>query len=122
MPAEKSNYALTCLTISTGFLVLYFILNENSMLITALLVGLAGTTSRYLRKIIHGFWMKLSFFLGLIVPKFVLTIIYTIILFPVALLSRLLRQKDPLKLKNSMNSTFTDVDKKFDQKYFEKLW
>lgn len=122
----------TILTIVIGFLGLYFIakLNrvswitsgENWWLWIALGVGGPSVLSSFLAEKIANLWMQLGYVLGLIVPKIVLSVIFFLILFPVALLSRLFSKKDSLQLKNNQDSVFKDVNKTFEKVSFEKPW
>ena len=66
--------------------------------------------------------MKLSWLLSLIVPNIILSIIFFLFLFPIALLSRMTKKEDQLRLKNIYQSTFKEVNKTFDKKSFENPW
>lgn len=66
--------------------------------------------------------MKLAGFLSLIIPNILLGIIFFLLLFPIALLSRLFGKNDSLNLKNKSGSTFKNVNKEFDKISFEKTW
>jgi ABC-type microcin C transport system permease subunit YejE len=119
---QKTNPVKTVLTISVGFTVLYLMTKWDWTIITALAVGLAGVFSTYLSKKIDFIWMKLSLLLSLIVPNVLLTIIFFLLLFPIALLSRMFGNKDPLNLKNKNESYFKSTDRPIDKASFEKLW
>jgi len=110
------------LTIAMGFLVVYAITHLNWALITALSVGIIGVFSSYLSKRIEWLWFKLAWILGMIIPNILLAIIFYGILFPIALLSRLFRKEDSMKIKNRMDSTFTTCTKEFNPKSFENPW
>ncbi len=124
MKAIKTNPSRTVLTLSVGFIVLYFITDWQWTLPAALLVGLAGIFSTYLSIKIDYLWMKLAGFLSLIIPNILLGIIFFLLLFPIALLSRLFNQanKDPLNLQNKAQSNFKSSIKNFDKESFEKPW
>lgn len=112
------------LTISVGFIVLYFITDWKWTIPAALLVGLAGIFSTYLSAKIDFLWMKLAWFLSLIIPNILLGVIFFLLLFPIALLSRFFNQanKDPLNLQNKAQSNFKSSNKNFDKESFEKPW
>lgn len=122
MKTQKTNPVKTVLTISVGFTVLYLMTKWDWTIMTALVVGLAGVFSTYLSRKIEFIWMKLSRLLSLIVPNILLTIIFYLLLFPIALLSRIFGQKDPLNLKNTKDSYFKNSDRQMDKASFEKLW
>ena len=122
----------TILTITIGFIVLYFIAEQNRvswitsgknwwLWIAAGIGGLSALSSYLAEKIVY-LWMQLGYVLGHIVPKIVLSVIFFLILFPVALLSRLFSKKDSLQLKNNQDSVFKDVNKTFEKVSFEKPW
>lgn len=118
----KTNPSQTALTIVTGFIVIYFVTKWDAVLWVSLVVGLMAVFSTYLRQKIDFLWMKLAWVLSLIVPNILLSIIFYLLLFPIALLSRLFGNKDPLHLKNNQDSHYVNCDKDFDKTSFEKPW
>ncbi|HVY76588.1 MAG TPA: hypothetical protein VG890_17280 [Puia sp.] len=118
---KKDQSRLTVLVISMGFLVVYLKFHWQWAILVSLTVGLIGIFSTYLSSRIEWLWSKLSQGLGYIVPNILLTLVFFIFLFPLALLSRLFK-KDPLMLSNSHKSYFVDVNKTMDKKSFEKIW
>ena len=122
MTKMKSDPAKTMLTISMGFLVVYLLTNLSWALITSLSIGVIGISSAFISKLIEKLWFKLAWLLGLIIPNILLTVIFFLILFPFALLSRLFRSTDLLHLKNNADSTFTVCNKEYDKKSFENPW
>ncbi len=120
---DSINNTKTVLTISMGFLVIHILTGIPWMLWISLAIGVIGMFSDYLSKVISDFWMRLAKLLSYIIPNILLTLIFFLILFPLALLSRLfIKDKDPLKLKNKYKNTFTDVDRNYNKGYFEKMW
>lgn len=67
-------------------------------------------------------WNKLAWVLSFIVPNILLSLIYFLFLFPIALLSKLFGNKDPLALRNKPDSTFKTSNKAFDASSFDKPW
>lgn len=122
MKIVKSEPAKTVLTITVGFLVIFLITKLKWMLLVALVVGLIGILSTYLGKQIDFLWMKLTWVLGKIVPNILLSVIFYLFLFPVALLSRVFGKKNLLNLKNTQESLFKEKGKAFDKASFEKPW
>lgn len=112
----------TVLTISVGFLVIFLITNGKWAIYISLAVGLVGMFSPFLSKQIDFLWMKLAWLLSLVVPKILLSLIFYIFLFPIATLSKLFGNKDPLMLKNEEDSTFRSKEKVFEKSTFEKMW
>ena len=95
---------------------------QNWAIITSLLVSLIGVFSDNLSDIIATLWMKIACVLSFIVPNILLSIIYFLILLPVAILSRTFGKKDPLDLRDTGNSTFKDKSEEFGKSSFEKIW
>lgn len=117
----KSDTSKSVLTISMGFLLLYLIFLWQWAIVVSLSVGIIGIISPYLSKKIEWLWMKLADVLGMVVPKILLTLVFYLFLFPIALLYRIFN-KDTLMLSNKYNSYFIDVKKEFDKKSLEKTW
>lgn len=118
---KQDTSRTTMLVISTGFIVIYFIFKADWALYVSLAVGLTGIISGFLSRMIEILWMKLAKVLSYIVPSILLSLVFYLILFPVALLWRLFT-KDPLMLKSNYKSFFIDINKDFEKKSFEKIW
>ena len=122
MQKLKSDPVKTCLTISVGFLVVYLITKAQWPLTVALVVGLIGMLSGFLAKKVDWLWMQLARALSFIVPNILLSAVFYLFLFPVALLARLFGKSDPLLLKNSKSSTYKAENKVFEKESFENPW
>lgn len=118
----KANPSKTVLTIVVGFVLIYLITRWKWSLSVAFLVGLAGMLSDFLAKKIEFLWMKLAVLLSYIIPNILLTLIFFLFLYPIAVLNKLLGKKDPMHLKNRTSSLFIHNEKVFDKAYFEKHW
>lgn len=118
----------TVLTIVVGFLVIYLVGRFRLLkdftwaLWVSAIIGVLGLLSSYLALKIQDAWMGLASILSRIIPPILLSVIFFVILFPVALLSRLFGDKDPLQLKKTDKSLFKTVDKTFTKDTFEKTW
>jgi hypothetical protein len=122
MKKQKTDPTKTVLTITVGFIVLYLFTKWNWTISIALAVGLTGLFSTRLSKIIDFLWMKLAMVLNLIMPNVLLSIIFFLFLFPVAVLSRIFGKNDPLNLKDKAGSNFKNSNRSFDKASFEKTW
>lgn len=111
----------TILIISTGFLILYLVFSWQWAVIVSLIVGVVGIISSFLSKKIEWGWMKLSQFMGYIIPNILLSIVFFLFLFPISLFSKLF-SKDPLMLSEKYKTYFIDINKEIDKKSFEKIW
>jgi len=122
MKKQKSDPVKTVLTISIGFIILYLVTRWDWTIAIALAVGLAGILSTFLSKMIDFLWMKIAMMLNLIMSTILLSIIFFLFLFPIAILSRLFGKNDPLNLKDKEGSNFKNTNKEFDKVSFEKTW
>jgi hypothetical protein len=111
----------TILVIVVGFMLIYLKFHWKWAIITSLIVGLIGIISPFLSRQIDWLWMKLSLVLSYIVPNILLSIVFFVFLFPIAIISRLFK-KDPLMLSKNYKSYFIDINKSVDNKSFEKIW
>ena len=119
---SKTDSTKILLTISVGFIVIYLITGHNWAIIISLLIGLIGIFSNSLSDIIADLWMKIAWVLSLIIPNILLSIFYFLMLYPVAILSRIFGKKDPLGLSDRENSTFKDKNEEFGKQSFKKTW
>lgn len=122
MQKIKSNPVKTMLTICVGFLLVFIITKIKWVLLVSLIVGLVGMFSSYLSEKIEFLWNKLAWLLSLVVPNVLLSIIFYLFLFPIAILSKLFGKKDEFLLKNNQASTFVNTNKSFSKKSFEQPW
>lgn len=117
----KSNPPKTMLTIAVGFMVIFLLTNLKWALITSIAIGFIGIISDKISSYLEILWFKLAWVLGLIIPKILLTVIFYLFLFPIALLSKL-SKKDPLALKLQKGTLWKSHNREFDHAYFEKTW
>jgi hypothetical protein len=88
----------------------------------ALGLALSGLFIKPLARLIDWLWMKLAALIGLVMPKLILSLIFYLLLFPIALLSRL-SSKDPLSLRGkAKKSLFTDLGRSYRASDMEKMW
>lgn len=112
----------TVLTITVGFIVVFLVTKVQAWLVASLAIGLIGVFSAYLSQKINYIWMKLTLVLSLIVPNILLSLIFYLFLFPLAILSKIFGKKNNLKLKNVNGSMFETRKKVFDKESFENIW
>ncbi len=119
---QKTDPIKTVLVITVGMLIVFALTQWEWAFNAAVIIGLLGLISSFLAKQIDFLWMKLAWVLSLIVPNIILSIIFYLLLTPIALLSRLFGEKNQLNLKNKTDSLFKDYNKDFDKPSFEKPW
>jgi hypothetical protein len=119
---NKLKAKSTILVIVVGFIIIYAYSKNYNFLRISIIIGLLGLISDTASLIIDKIWFKISYILGLIVPNILLGLIFYIILFPIALLSRIFKKDDPLMLYNNKESLFKNKIQKFKNISFEKPW
>ena len=112
----------TVLTICGGLLVISLITKSFSILFIVAFLFLVSFFSNPFALLIDRLWMRLSLILSKIFPPILLTIIFYVFLTPIAILSRIFGEKNPLHIKNTDNSLFKTVNKTFEKSSFEKPW
>lgn len=110
------------LTIAMGFLVVYLVFHLQWAVYVSLGAGIIGIASEYLSDKIDWAWMKLAQLLGYIVPNILLSAVFFLFLFPIALIARIFGKKDPLMLSPKYHTTFVEVNSTMDKQSFEKTW
>jgi hypothetical protein len=118
----KSDPIKTVLVITVGFQFVYFATSWDPALIISTTLGLIGVLSKYLAIKVDFLWMRLAWLLSLIIPNILLSIVFYIILTPVALISTLFSKKDEMFLKNTSSSLFKENNKTFNKKSFKNPW
>jgi predicted ferric reductase len=119
---QKTDPIKTVLVITVGMLIVFALTQWKWAFNAAVIVGLLGLLSSFIAKQIDYLWMKLAWVLSLIVPNILLSLIFYLLLTPIALLSRVFGEKNQLNLKNKTDSLFKDYNKVFDKPSFEKPW
>ena len=122
MKKKRNNPPKTVLTIVVGFTVIYMITKLEWTIILASSIGIFSLSSNQISKWIDLLWEKITWILSLIVPNIILSLFFYLLLFPISILARLFRKKDPLILKNRTNSLFISINKKIKKEDFEKMW
>lgn len=119
---KKNNPSKTVLTICIGFCFIFLYFDYKWSLYLALSIGLLGVVSDKISSAIDFLWMKLAKVLSLIIPNLLLTAIFFLCLFPIALLQKLFSNKNTLKLKNNTTSLWSNTTEKISKSSFEKMW
>ena len=119
---NKLKAKSTTLVIVVGFIIIYAYSKNFNFLKVSIIIGLLGVISDKASLFIDKIWFKISFILSLIIPNILLGSIFYLILFPIALLSRLFGNKDALMLINNKESFFKNRIQKFKITSFENPW
>lgn len=115
-----SNPVKTSLVICLGFTVIGLLIDQMWPFIIAVSVGGIGASIPWLASKIELVWFGIAKVMSYIVPNVVLTIVFYIFLFPMAMLARVFKKTDALKLKNKYDSMYVVADQVFDKASFER--
>ena len=118
----KSNPSLTILTIVFGLLFLNYFLDNKIILLSTLILSGLGVFSHKASIFLEKTWFRLSYILSQIMPNILLSIIFFLILTPIALLSKLFNSQTNFNSKNNQKSIFIDQKKSFDKNSFTRAW
>ncbi|MBH45889.1 MAG: hypothetical protein CMC93_04665 [Flavobacteriaceae bacterium] len=118
----KSNPSLTILTIVFGLLFFNLFLENKIILYISIFLSGLGVFSTKISRIVEKIWFKLSFILSQIIPNVLLSLIFFLILTPIAFLSKLFNSQTYFHKTNNTKTTFIDQNKSFDKKSFERAW
>ena len=119
---NKLKAKSTILVIVVGFIIIYAYSKNYNFFRISIIIGLVGVISDSVSLLIDKIWFKISHILSLIIPNILLGSIFYLILFPIALLSRLFKKDDPLMLSNNKESMFKNKIQKFKNISFENPW
>ena len=112
----------TVLVITVGCIILNLVFKKNVFLYCALFIGLAGILSLYLSEKIDWVWGKLSFIMGEISNRVLLTIIFLLVVTPVGLIRRLRKKNSLTYFDENATSNFTGRNHTFSKKDLENTW
>ena len=112
----------TMLVITVGLLVLFLIFKVKWLLTAAVVVGLIGVFSRFLSEKITWGWMKIAEVLGKINATVLLSVVFFIVLTPVALLMRLFQKKDALHLDKAPDTVYETRNHTYTAEDLKNVW
>ncbi|MBR9921635.1 MAG: hypothetical protein GYB31_12425 [Bacteroidetes bacterium] len=109
------------LGIATGFLLLYWWFEVPWLLYVAIGVSLTGLFIKPLARLIEKGWMLLAKAIGYVNSRIILGLIFFVVLYPIALLSRI-GKRDPLGLRGGKDSLFKTRDHQYSKEDMENPW
>lgn len=121
-PLSKIKILESILAITTGLVVIGLIFKIKVLFTIAAIVGICGLILPPVARIIAFLWMKLAMILGYINSRILLSIVFYLFLFPIAMVARLFN-KDILQLKpKKSGSYFSDRDHEYNSEDFKYPW
>ncbi len=124
---SKAKIYEALLVISTFFLVIYllgFLKNGTSNVVYIYIacgIGLTGIFIKPAGKLIAQAWHKFADLLSLVSSKILMTVIYIVILLPVATLYKLIK-KDKLQLRRDKKSKWVSREHLFSADDLKNIW
>ena len=110
------------LGIAAGMVALFFIFKSAVFLVIALGVCLAGLLSLRLAVLIAGLWMKAANLIGLILNTVLLSLVFFVLLTPLALI-RKIAGKSPILLRPTQGETYFHArNHKYDKSDLQDMW
>ena len=105
----------------TGLLVFWWIKRIDVLIIIAIATGVIGAFIPFLAKWIDWAWYKLAEGMGWVMSKVLLSVVFYVFLFPIAMLARI-SKKDVLQLKKKPDSYWTEREHQYSGKDLDNAW
>lgn len=118
---KKTDDYKSLLVIVIGFCLLGIVFKNDNMIYFGLITGVAGLISTHALQGILWVWNKIAQVLGFINSRILLSVIFYVFLFPIAILSRM-GKKNGLHLKNIGNTVFDTRNHKYTKEDLEDTW
>lgn len=123
--ATREKELETILTLCVALVILFFVTKKQHAyyLTLSVLLGLVGMFSKFLTSKISWAWLKLGEMMGSVMSKVILSAVFFVFLFPIALLSRLFSKSNSLQLKKTgQTSYYFTRNHKYEAKDLENVW
>jgi hypothetical protein len=114
----------TMLVITVGLLVLHLIFKKPWLLTAAAVIGLIGVFSNFLSEKITLGWTKFAEVLGRINAAILLSVVFFLVVTPIAFLRKLLGGKDTLHLRDRRDARtlYEERNHAYEAKDLENTW
>ena len=109
----------TVLTLTCGLIVLFLLFDKTWLLYLGAILGLSGLLSHPVAMAIHWLWMRLAKLIGWVNAKVFLSLIFFLLLTPLAFIYPLTK-KDPLGLQKKSGSYFHERNHVYQPEDMEK--
>ena len=121
MTPDHSKVYQSILFICTGFIVLHLIFGHQAWIYASASIGILSLLSFKLASLIYALWQGIGKVLGFINSKIILSLIYAVVVRPVACWYRCSKQKT-MQLKNQSTSMWVDRDHHYHKDDLKNLW
>lgn len=123
-PTTIASPSETLMVLALASLVFYYLFSYKWLIYLAIALLIIGLFIKPIAKIIHLLWFKLAILLGNVNSKILLSIIFFIVLTPIALLYRIFN-KDTLQIKRKSAdnvSYYTDRNHTYKADDLKNIW
>jgi len=123
--ATREKELETILVLCVALVVIFFATKQkhNYYLTVSVVLGAIGIFSNYLTSKISWAWLKFGEMIGAVMSKVILSAVFFLFLFPIALLSRLFSKNYSLQLKKSTgDSYYFTRNHKYEAKDLKNVW
>lgn len=118
---NRTKQLETCLVIATGLMVFWILFGLKELIYAGIAIGVIGAFIPAIAKWIHWLWYKIAEVMGYIMSRVLLSIVFFLFLFPIALIYRMFN-KDVLQLKRKTDTYWTTRDHSYSKKDLENVW
>ena len=124
---NRQKHLETILVLVLALLVFYWLKHDKSpetakyILLAAFIVGLIGVFIPALADKIHWAWMKLAHAMGWVMSKVILTIVFFVFLFPMAMAKKFFG-KPSVQMKAGGNSYYKERNFVYTKESLENVW
>ena len=112
----------TVLLICIVFLLVHIVTEREWSIYVSFIVGALGLLSNSIARIVNNFWIRIALVLNWVMQNLLLSVIFYIILTPIAILSKIYGSKNQLMIENTKQSMFKPKDTKYNRESFGKPW
>ena len=119
---DKSEKLKALLVIVTGLVILFFIFKSKNFLYAAAIVGVFSLAIPIAGDAIIWVWFKIAELLGWINSRILLSAVFYIFLFPIALLAKMFTKNMMLLKRTNQKSVYHERNHKYTKEDLENIW
>jgi uncharacterized membrane protein YcgQ (UPF0703/DUF1980 family) len=119
---NRVKHLETILVLVLALGVFFWLSHKTYLLLAAGIFAFIGIFIPFIADKIHLAWMKLAHIMGYVMSKVLLTLVYVVVLLPLAFLSRIFGNKNGILLKPGAQSYFKDRNYTYTKESMENVW
>jgi hypothetical protein len=118
---DKSKQMESVIVLVLGLIVLYLVKRREVFLVAAIGLGILSLLVPAMARAVHWGWSGLSFLLGEISGRLVLTVVYFVVLMPLALMARMTR-RPAIRRRAGGNTYFKERNHRYNKEDLIHPW